>query len=136
MKTRPNNEAQSGFVLPAVVIIMLLLVLFGFGRMAAFRYQSERRIDLQRQTEARMAARSGISYLLLRLTNSTYVGPDTVWVTDTVGFRTQGDGHRFEVVTVRKVAGATSDVARADLTIYDTGNPTSNLVVNAVFGTE
>lgn len=127
---RPSPRSRSGFVLPAVIILLLVVLLIGFGRLAAYRFQAERRIDLQKTAQEMLTAYSGIAWLMLNLKqNPGWTGSATNWIslTNDAAFCVCGDGHRFEV----RVKRSTNEVVCADLAVPDTGRYT-NVIVNGM----
>jgi len=136
--TTGSFRSCSGFVLPAVIILMLVVLLIGFGRLAAYRFQAERQIDRQKQTQEKLTYYSGITWLMLNLKkDSQWTGSETNWITMTsdTDFTVCGDGHRFEVRVrakrFKELITATNEVLRADLTIPDTVRYT-NVIVNGL----
>ena len=133
-----SSHSRSGFVLPAVILLLLVLLLFGFGRLAAYRFQAESRIARQRQTQDKLAVYSGRTWLMLNLREDPrWMGSETNWITLTndTAFAVCGDGHRFEVrVRAKRIEEqimTTNEVLRADLTVQDTGHYT-NVIVNGL----
>jgi len=127
---RPTACPQSGFVLPAVVLLMLVMLLVGLGRLAAYRFQLERSIDLKRQTGNQLAVNSGIAWLRMNLyLDPQWTGSVTNWIvlTNDLAFAVAGDGHRFEARARR----AETEVLHADLIVPDTTN-TLHVVVRGL----
>lgn len=124
MKNKMTHARNNGFVLPAVVMLMMLLLMFGVGRLAAYRYQAASRIESQKKTQDKMALESGISYLMSVLkTNSGFTNSETNrWINSELAYSVVGDGHRFEVSVYRQ---NTTETARAELVVYDTANSTN-----------
>jgi hypothetical protein len=58
-----HHKNRSGYVLPAVLIVALIALLFGFGRLLLFRYQCEIRFDRQREIDRKLAVRSALRWL-------------------------------------------------------------------------
>ena len=123
-------DPRGGFVLPAVIILILVMLMLGFARLSSYRFQAERRIDVQNKTTEMLAVKSGISYLMHGLkTSSTFTGgTNRIPLTNALSFSVAGDGHRFESIVYYKI---TNEVIRADLTVQDTGQYT-NVIVNGL----
>jgi hypothetical protein len=56
------SRNRSGYAIPAVLIIALIGILFGIGRLATFRYQCMLRIDRQREIDRTLATRSALGW--------------------------------------------------------------------------
>ena len=128
MKKKRVRSDNGGFVLPSVIILILLLLMFGFGRLASYRYQSISRMELQKKAQDKMALESGMSYLMMALTNypASINSETNRWVINNeLSYIVSGDGHRFEISAYRR---GTTETARAELIVYDTTNPSNNIV--------
>lgn len=55
-----------GFAVPLILVLALVGVLFGIGRLATFRYQCQMRFDRQQELERVMATRSALRWLATR----------------------------------------------------------------------
>jgi len=63
-------STRGGALILTVLLVAAIGILFGFGRLLAFRYQCEQRFDRQRELEKVMATRSVLNYIL-RSTGNT-----------------------------------------------------------------
>lgn len=59
-------SGREGFVLPALMILALVGMLFGLGRVLLYRYQCQIRIDRQHELEKRSAVRSALRWIETR----------------------------------------------------------------------
>jgi hypothetical protein len=62
-KQRKQNIGKEGYILPLVLVAALIGVLFGFGRLMMFRFQTQIRLDRQFEIDRVLATRSGMHWL-------------------------------------------------------------------------
>lgn len=62
-------SSREGFVLPAILLVAVIGVLFGFGRVMLYRFQCQLRIDRQHELEKQYAVRSALRWLETRKVN-------------------------------------------------------------------
>lgn len=60
------SPGRAGFILPALMILALVGMLFGLGRVLLYRYQCQIRIDRQHELEKRSAVRSALRWIETR----------------------------------------------------------------------
>lgn len=74
----PRSSGTEGYVLPLILVLALVGILLGIGRLALFRHQCTLRFDRQREIERILATRSALRWLGTQLsppeqpTNFTY----------------------------------------------------------------
>ncbi len=63
LSKKRKRTSQGGYILPLVLIAALIGVLFGFGRLMMFRFQTQIRLDRQFEIDRILATRSGLNWL-------------------------------------------------------------------------
>jgi hypothetical protein len=58
-----RSSSKSGYILPMVLVVALIGVLLGLGRLMMFKYQTQIRIDRQREIDRVLATRSALKWL-------------------------------------------------------------------------
>jgi hypothetical protein len=62
-KCAGRADRRGGYVIPLILIVAVIGVLFGIGRLTMFRVQAQIRIDRQFELEKILATRSGLNWL-------------------------------------------------------------------------
>ena len=73
IETSPHFSAHGGFVIPAVLLVALVGVLFGAGRLMMYRYQCQLRIDRQHEIEKQDAVKSMLNWLRCNSGNTSVI---------------------------------------------------------------
>lgn len=104
---KPNS---SGFILPMVIVLVLIVGLIASARLARYRFKVQQRIEQNRQIKANLALDSGLVWLTKKLNDDpAFHGPETwtipaapqstipVTLANTNWITVAGDGHRFVI---------------------------------------
>jgi hypothetical protein len=125
-----RSSSKSGYILPMVLVVALIGVLLGLGRLMMFKYQTQIRIDRQREIDRVLATRSALEYIEqnMRRVYATSVTNHFVYYA--------GNGREIDV-TVRPVTRLLdSDLTDGWTTIADAGTELTDHIAQDTSGSK